>query len=340
MRYRFAAAALHAVILLNLSSSHAEEADPQKRSAAKTLFEQGKGLLLQKKHLAACEKFEESLRLHTSPSTKFQLSVCYEGVGKTATAWARADEAAADWRNKGDPRERDARRQADALAPRLSKLIIDVSAEAAALPGLEIKRNGEYVGAGQWKEPIALDPGEISVEATAPKRKAWKAVVKLKEGAIEKVVVLPLEKEPEPEAPKSLKSDKPSKPAALGSDTAPKRSKLSTPQIAAISAGAVGGAGIIVGGIFGIKAFSDWDKTLLLCPAKRECSEDAMNAEKTARTSALVANVGFITGGVGAAAAGGLWLYDRWQSKKRANSVGFIPIVGSGQYGAVLWQSF
>lgn len=337
---------MYLLISLPFNPANAEPSSAQARATAKVLFEEGKKLLDQKKYLGACEKFEESLRLYPTPSIKYQLSKCYEGLGRTASAWARADEAAADWRKRNDPREDDAKKQAEALLPRLARLVIEVPVEVANTPGLEVKRNGEKIGPGQLKEAIAVDPGEVSVEAWAPKRIPWKAVVMVKEGVIERVIVMPLDKEPEPTQETPFLSDKtkkkqPAAPKKIDPEAMPKDSSLSNLQIGAIVSGAVGIGGLALGTIFGARAYSFWDDALSLCPSKTECEQPALDAEKNARSAAFVSNIGFGVAGAAAVTALSLMISD-WKWKKASNQMGlhFIPVAEPGQYGAILHKSF
>ena len=60
-----------------------------------------------------------------------------------------------------------ARERAGALAPKLTKLAINVPA-AAQLPGLVVKRNGTVVREGQWGTGVPVDQGPQSIEVSAP----------------------------------------------------------------------------------------------------------------------------------------------------------------------------
>ena len=66
-----------------------------------------------------------------------------------------------------------ARQRAQALVPRLSKLVISVPREVAATPGLEVQRDGVAVGRALWEVPVPVDPGEHVVTARAPGKRGW-----------------------------------------------------------------------------------------------------------------------------------------------------------------------
>jgi hypothetical protein len=74
-----------------------------------------------------------------------------------------------------------------------------------------------------------------------------------------------------------------------------------------ITVGAVGLAGLAVGGIFGATASSSWNAATKLCPSHMGCSAEAVNDRSTAVNFATVATVGVIAGGV--LLAGGITIF-------------------------------
>ena len=140
-------------------------------AAAQALFEQAPTLMAQGRPAEACPKLEESQRLDPGSGTLLNLARCYEQAGRLASAWNQYLEAAAAARSAGNKeRESEARKRAEALRPRLPSLLIAVSAEARAIPGLEVLRDGQLVGAPQLGVPIPSDAGEHTLEARAPGR--------------------------------------------------------------------------------------------------------------------------------------------------------------------------
>src|SRR5262249_59482100 len=57
------------------------------RAAAAALFEDGRRLMGEGKYTEACPKLEESQRMDPGAGTLYQVSVCYEAIGRTASAW-------------------------------------------------------------------------------------------------------------------------------------------------------------------------------------------------------------------------------------------------------------
>jgi hypothetical protein len=183
----------HFVFLFSLvfvaGLAHEARADT---ATAQALFDQGKKLMAEKKYAEACSKFEESQKLDPGLGTQTNLAICYEAMGRTASAWSLYLEVAgtAKATNQTD-REKRARDAAKALEGKLSKLTIEVT---GPVEGLEVKRNGQPVGQATWGTPIPVDPGEVKITAVAPKRKLWETSIKIDKPGESKVTVPELEK--------------------------------------------------------------------------------------------------------------------------------------------------
>jgi tetratricopeptide (TPR) repeat protein len=164
---------------VQVSGAHAQRSASDS-TPAHALFDEGKRLMAEGKFAEACPKFQESQRLEPEVATLLNLAVCYERQGRIATAWARFVEAAATAGTANQPeRARFAREQASKLLPLVSKIVINVPG-GDATAGLEVKRDGNPVGQPQWGVPVAIDPGEHQITASAPNRTPWttKVVVK------------------------------------------------------------------------------------------------------------------------------------------------------------------
>src|SRR6478752_1716665 len=138
-------------------------------ATAEALFEQGKQLLRAGNAPAACPKLAESQRIDPSTGTLLALAMCHEADGKLASAWAEFITVEARARNEGRlDREQAAHARSQALRPRLSTLEIRVPAAVAALPGLEVRRDGAVQGSGAWNVVVPLDAGEHVIQVSAP----------------------------------------------------------------------------------------------------------------------------------------------------------------------------
>src|SRR5262245_4366437 len=91
---------------------------PDARAAAAALFEDGKRLMGENKYAEACPKLEESQRIDPGMGTLYNLSVCFEATGRTASAWVGFREVAQLAAASGQSeREKAARGKASALEP-------------------------------------------------------------------------------------------------------------------------------------------------------------------------------------------------------------------------------
>ncbi|WP_437939271.1 hypothetical protein [Sorangium sp. So ce341] len=120
-------------------------------ATAQALFDDAKKLMAAGKYAEACPKLEESQSLAPGLGTQLNLALCYENLGRTASAWSLYLEVAGGARaaNQLD-REKVARQQAAALEGKLSCLTITVSEPPE---GIEVKRDGKPIGRVQWARP-------------------------------------------------------------------------------------------------------------------------------------------------------------------------------------------
>jgi hypothetical protein len=201
-RLSLAAAALAALVAFGSTSSTSRADDT---AAAQALFDEGKRLIAAGNYKEACPKLEESERLSPALGTRFNLADCYEHIGRTASAWAHFIGAASAAKAAGQPaREKAARDRAAALEPKLAHMAIVVP-DAARVSGLEVKRDEETVGAAQWGQAVPVDPGQHAVVATAPGKRAYRAVLDVGEASTTKVLIPSLEDAPADAAPPAAK---------------------------------------------------------------------------------------------------------------------------------------
>src|SRR5262249_28145499 len=110
--------------------------------------------------------------------TQFRLAECYEKLGRAASAFVQYSAVAESAKAAGKAdREAYARRRAAALETKLARLTITVPPATAALPGLEVRRDGEPVPEKQWGTPQPVDPGDHLVTVRAPGKKPWEGKV-------------------------------------------------------------------------------------------------------------------------------------------------------------------
>ena len=287
---------------------------------AEALFKEGRRLMEAGKYSEACPKFEASVRVQSALGALYQLADCQEKIGRTASAWANFLQVAAAARRTAQyDREQAARTRATELEPRLSKLVITLTANTD-LPGLGIARDGAAIDRAALGIAVPVDPGEHLVTASAPGKKHWSQRIKVpSEGATVTLAVPRLEDERSAEAPV-----KPAPAPNNSPPTAPTRFASATPatgaqsdaslggnasdqRTIAILTGGVGVAAAVVGAVFALSAKSAWDDATTLCPTKQRCSDNAVEISEKANTRATIANVAFAAGAIGIGGAAVLW---------------------------------
>jgi hypothetical protein len=149
--------------------------------------------MAQGRYSEACPKFEESQRSDAGLGTQFHLADCWQHLGRTASAWALFREVESGARALGQTsRERVARDRAVALEPFISKIVI-APHDAAAMPGIDVRRDGAPVGHEQWDVPVPVDPGTHVVAVTARHKQPWQTNVEvLSDGKVVTVDIPPL----------------------------------------------------------------------------------------------------------------------------------------------------
>ena len=285
--------------------------------AAQALFDDAKRLVQQGDAASACPKFEESERLEPGIGTKLNLADCYERIGRTASAWVLYLEVEDDTKHNGQTeRKKLAHERAAALLPKLSHLTIDVP-PANRLPGLTVTRDGMVVGSPQWGLAVPVDPGAHVVVANAEGKRAFQATVSVAPSSGAQTVTVP----PLEAAPPSVAAKGNTK-SSSGGDGAPPGPH--SRRAAGFVTLAVGGVGLVLGTVFGLRAISKNNES----NSASDCHGDVCikggagaQARDSARSAGNVSTVAFVIGG--AAAATGLMLV-LTDSNKQAPSAGQV----------------
>jgi hypothetical protein len=316
-------------------AAHPAAAQPddvaQKKAAAEAAFRRGKELIGSDAP-AACEAFKQSMQLDAQFGTQYNLALCYDKIGRLASAWGELTELAAKDTNAA--RRADSEKRAKALEPRLVRLLIVIKAR---VPGLKVMRDDSDVTAFMGVA-TPVDPGMSKLTASAPGYKPWSLDVTLAgEGSTITVDVPPLEKAPEPPPPPPGGGGNDvfrTPPPTVDPDPGKGRRRLG------LILGAVGVAGVGAGVVFGMGAQSAFDDAKAECLGDvGDCRGDAAAAQDdidSARSKALISNIGF---GVGVAAiAGGVVLY--LTAPKAAESTTVTPTFGESSAGVVVRGRF
>ena len=315
-----------ALVLSLLAASAFADVSSADRAAAQGLFDQGRDLMTKGDFAQACPRLEESQRLDPGQGTQFNLAKCYEGLGRTTTAWTLYLELADAAKASGQAdREKIARQRAEAVAPRVARLKIDVP---DALGAVEVKRDGAVVGRGQWSAPIPIDPGKHTVTASAPGKRTFQAVVDVKEGQTGAVTIgdMPAETTHAPvvsAAPTATQAP-PEAPPAPAEGGMPTQKKI------AIAAGAVGVVGLALGTVFGLGSKSKKDEAAGHCDGGNACDDVGFQAKTDAVSKGNLATVFFAVGIVGVGGGAALWLT---APSSKSTGLRFSPRIGTREAG-------
>ncbi len=138
---------------------------------AQDLYQRGRARFLVGDYAAALEAFESSLEAFESPNARLYLGRTYHRLGRLPEAWATLDRTARDAaaRSLNEPRYAPtaaaAREEAEALAPHIGRLSLEVSPAPAALT---LTINAHPVARAALGVAIPVDPGDVVVMARAP----------------------------------------------------------------------------------------------------------------------------------------------------------------------------
>jgi len=325
------------------AAQEAPKQEPAKPAPAKTenqikageLFSAGRKLVEAGDYQQACQKFEQSASLNLGIGVQFNLADCWEHIGRTASAQALFQGVAASARAAGQTeRGQVAQARADALEPRLVRMLIEVKASD---PALVIRRNHIVVEQKAWGAASALDAGDYTIEASAPGKKPWSKQVVVPVSASEMVSVVVPQLEPaEPEkALTEAPKPKPAAPPPKVQHVDPKAKRRST------YAYVIGGLGVVsvgVGTALALKYKSKNNQAEEICPTSVNCSQSDLDLHSELVSDAKSFRTGaFIGFGVGAAALiTSTALFLAPSSAPSSASLSAAPFVtADGSWGAV-----
>lgn len=267
-----------------------KEPTPEERTLAAALFKEGRDLMEASKYSEACPKLLESYRLDPGGGTLLNVALCHAREGRHATAWVEFREAQAIAARDGRQDRVDAAEgEIQKLKPLLSYLSITVAAENN-MPGFVVSIDGAAISKAAWGTPFPVDPGRHMVNAAAPEHAPYETVVEMGASAETKSIAVP----------KLARKVVAGKPPVVGGSAEPQGS--GTRKVLGYTALGVGGVGVIVGSIFGIKALSAIKASNDACPDVACADPEAVDLSRDAKGFATVSNIGFGVGIVGIAA--------------------------------------
>jgi hypothetical protein len=334
-------------VLLVSPSAFAQAADA---TSAQALFDDAKGLMKAGHYAEACPKLEASEKLDPGGGTLVALALCYEALGRTGSAWTTWNLALSGARSEHrSDRETMATQHLRAVEAKMPRARVNVTSPQS---GLEVRRDGELVGQALWGTAIPIDPGQHTIEATAPGKIAWKTLLVVDSTptifdvgvpALKDAPVVPAPAPPTPVPPAPAPAAPPPAapaaaptlaPAAAHDAPRPAPSPPSSDPMRTWSyvVGGVSLAALATGAIFTGVASSKWSDAHNACHDTTQCTNPAAVSEgATAGQDADVASVFVVAGGIGAATAVILFLVSGDRSEPSTGALHVTPLAGAVQ---------
>lgn len=303
-------------ILVMLALAATASADSKQR--AEKLFEDGRKYLANGEYSLACTAFEESQAVEPAIGTQLNIALCYEKWGKLAAAYTVYLEAERQAREVKDKRSTVARKQADAIEPKLARLrvIVPDGIDPYAIYLLDEKEIEVAKLAGE----LVLDAGPHEIEVRVAGAPPTKNAITLEAGQRAKLeLALPAKaKQPVPvtrpaPAPVVTITTTRSRPRLFGG-------------IGLVAAGAVATG---IASAIALDARSDYNAANERCPdgncASRADFEATRDARERARTMTWV-----FAGGLAVVTIGTVLILTSKQRRERITVAPTISDSGAG----------
>ncbi len=298
--FRVAALALLSAVTRLALAQDSESGD------AERLFREGAVALKHGEVDAACGKLQQSNSLEPAIGTLGLLALCHERQGKIATAVEEYRTVASLARTANQPERADiAAARVKELAPRIGHLELKLPLSG---PELTVILNDHRLSAAELSAPLALDPGPVTIRASAEHFESWAGTAVIgSTGGTTKLAIPELERsEPvrayEPPRPAPSPRALPSRPRPAPARK-PAEAKPSAPTWVAWGAGA---AGLGLGSFFGVRALSSKSDSNAHCVGN-DCDADGVRLRSTALHQATASTIAFAAGAL--ATGIGVYLY-------------------------------
>jgi hypothetical protein len=269
--------------------------DAKDRAAAQQTFDAAQRLYDERKYEEALGLFRKAYAFSKSPNANIMIGNCLIALGRSAEAYdamgATMREAArrAETEPKYAATRDSAAQQLAVLEPRIGKVVV-VLTEAGM--SADVKLNGSPLPQERLGLPIAVEPGNVVVEATQPaggRSVRYEVAV----GAGESKTVAVVFKEPD---------KRPVGPVAPPEDAS--ASKGGVVRTAGFAVAGVGVAGMVVFGVAGMMVRGKLSTLDEECGGVRCTDPKYADVIDSGKTLALVANIGLGVGIAGLAAGG------------------------------------
>lgn len=295
---------------LYTQEARAEDVSAAETATARSLAVEGLKLAQANNCADAVPKLERAEKLYHSAVVASRLGECYVNVGRLVegTELLRKvlrEPQPADATPAMTKALDRAQHTLDAAKPRLAGLTVKV----AIVPDMRVKIDGSVVPSALVDTEVPTDPGEHSVEVSAPGFLKSSARIGVGEGE-KKSVTLTLSRDPNAAATPAPTPPAPSAAAIVPSSThraesaptpppepaaPPVREPNRTPAYVAYG---VGAAGVVAGGVLGLLTMNRYKDIHSHCP-NDVCPADQQGNLDSAKRLGTVSTVAFAVGGAG-----------------------------------------
>jgi hypothetical protein len=292
--------------------------EPPPRSAAETLFDSARALMVAGRYAEACPKLQLSESIDPGIGTEFNLARCWELSGRLASAYAVYQRVLSETHVAGQAsREAVVEERVAAIEPRLAYAILNVGIGRVE-PRFELRLDGALVDSVRWGTLVPVDPGDHTVTAAAPGARPWMARFAIEREGQRVTVDVPL-LTPSAPVPASPSASAPLVEAPVVKEAPSQRGRVQ--RIGALALGALGAGGVAVGGYYGVQAWSLASQASKYCSGSTCSSHDGVTLRNDSRTFGNVSTGAFIASGVLLAAAVVLWFTAPSDSARSARGV-------------------
>jgi hypothetical protein len=318
--------------------------DAEQTAAARSFGVEGVRLAESGDCAHAIDPLSRAEALHHAPTTLERLGECHIAVGKIVVGTEELNRVIREPLPPGAPAaftaaQARAKAALDPALAKIGKLRIHVEHPPQAAP--QVKVDDDVVAGAMLDADRPTDPGPHTISVSAAGMKPVQTALTLADGQSQSVS---LTLEPDPNAVAAA-TPAPAIGAATGTPLtpppgepppaeAPTQAKSKVPMIVAYG---VGGAGIVVGAIFGIVALGKQSSLNNECPTKA-CNPSAQGDIDSLNSTATISTVGFGVGIVGAAVGTVLLLtsgggHSSAASSSHPASARITPYFGPGTAG-------
>jgi hypothetical protein len=331
MRSRTSLAVVFALSFV-ASAAHADD-----KSDAARLFKEGQELMKAQRYADACPKLEDSQKLDPQIGTVLNLGFCREKLGSTWLSWLayRDAELRADAAGKRE-RVEFARQHLAELEKSLPRLVLDCGSDKID----DLAVEGRVVPGANNGQPFTAESGKRTFKFTkGGKKPASIEVLVTKQSSPQRIACPELVDEPVATPPTPIEGGG-SGDGHGGGDTAPPPPPSQPSRVPMYVSFAVGGAGLVFGGVFTALMLSKKSEADLHCPLQK-CDAVGTPLIKEAKDDGWIATGGYAVGLVGLA-AGAYFLFTTPSAPAdtAAPKAALVPMLGGGASGAAVVGRF